>query len=91
MDMGNILPLIGPRSEDRLERNIMPEEVRLADGSPLYHLFLASNEAGVVDGVAVRDAKSELHRLISVDADSVLRCQGKTKVEALAILASLKN
>ena len=81
-------PLIGPNAYGR-ERNLTPEQVRLADGSPLYHALMAVAESGVADQEEVQRAKNELREIITTDPEIALSCQGKTAGEAREILRSI--
>lgn len=78
-------PLIGPNAYER-ERNLTPEQVKLADGSPLYHALLQTGETGVVSGDEAQRAQNELREIIAVDPEIALSCQGKTLEEAREIL-----
>ena len=78
-------PLIGPDAHER-ERNLTPEQVQLADGSPVYHALMESPTEGVANQDEARRAKSELREIIAQNPEIVLSCQGKSAEEAREIL-----
>lgn len=84
----NDRPLVQLQDESR-ERQPLPEDTRLKDGAPLYHVFLENPDAHVVNAHEVQTAKGELEKRIKQNRETVLQCQGKTREEALAILDSI--
>lgn len=89
METKNSSKLVGPRAHER-ESKLEPEDVRLADGRPLYYALLANPEALVLLPGEAREARQRLFEIISAAPDKVLACQGKTLEEARAILKSAK-
>ncbi len=80
--------LVGPRAHNRKEQELTPQEVRLADGRPLYHALLENPDALVVLPDKAREAQQKLSEIIATNPEKALKCQGKTFEEAKAILES---
>jgi len=83
-------PLVGPPAEES-KKAIKPHEVRLQDGSPLYHVFLEKPDAPVIDVNDVRQAKQRLSRLIETNPEVVLQCQGFSGDDARNLLEKLEK
>jgi hypothetical protein len=79
--------IIGPRAHER-ESGLAPEDVRLADGRPLWHVFLKDPEVPVLSLREERGARQSLLRLAADNPEAVLACQGKTLAEAKKILSA---
>ena len=87
MDKDDI-PLIGPRYLEEL--NPAPTDVRLNDGTPLYHLLINDNR-GVITAGEVHDAKNRLAELAAEHRQEILSCQNKTARQAKDILDALQS
>lgn len=83
---------VGPKSDERPPADLMPEDVQLEDGSPLFTLWLQTNYGTQLRDVLdtpdddLRNAKKDARRAIQENPDLVLKCQGKTRAQALEIL-----
>jgi hypothetical protein len=82
--------LVGPRAHER-ENRIELDDVRLADGRPLYHALLTNPETLVLSPDEAREAQQKLLQMFTANPDEVLTCQGKTLEEARAILESIEE
>lgn len=82
-------PIVGPRADER-GPNLKVEDAVLAEGLPLYHVFLNPNAANVSADEA-HEAKSRLAALIEADPDGVLACNGKTRTQARAALERIEE
>ncbi len=69
---------------------LIPEDVRVAGGIPLYYLFLANPNPVNISSQESQEARSRLASLIAIDREKVLSCQGKTREQAQAILTSIE-
>jgi len=58
---------------------------------PLYHVFLENPDVITLSANEAQNAKSRLARVISIDNESVLSCQGKSLEEAKVILVSIET
>lgn len=89
-DISNV-PLVGPPADQRGERAPNPWDVKTADGDPLSWLFLpeGAKERGFIRPDETREARQQLSKLIARDTAKVLQCRGKTREEALRILAEI--
>lgn len=89
-DRTDDLPLVGPRAHERKQRK-NPWDVRVKEGDPLYYLLLPKGAAqhGYLRPDETREARKRLSGLIEQDRERVLSCQGKTREEALRILAEI--
>jgi len=81
--------LVGPRAHER-ESKIELDDIRLADGRPLYHALLTNPETLVLSPDEAREAQQRLLQISATDPDEVLMCQGKTLKEARTILESIE-
>lgn len=66
-----------------------PLDVRLNDGSPLYHALLNESTAGIVDKKDGENAREAVNEIARTHGKALLALQGKTKEEARAVLDSL--
>lgn len=80
---------IGPRAHER-EPRLTPEGVQLADSSPLYYVLLENPNTINLSTSETQAARSRLSRIIEINREKVLSCQGKTRDEAKAILKSIE-
>ena len=82
-------PIIGPRAHER-EKKLTPDQVRLANGVPLYYAFLDNPNAINLSPTEVQSAKSRLSKIIAADINGTLSCNGKSLEEARNILESIE-
>lgn len=66
-----------------------PAELRLNDGSPLYHALLSNPNAPVTLSGEANDAKDRLAQAVAINPDAVKACQGKTRDEVSAALKKI--
>jgi hypothetical protein len=75
---------------DPSERQPSPEDVKLANGDPLYYLFLEdAGGAGVIRPEDSQQAHEQLRTIFAANPDAVLACDGKSPDEARKILSEI--
>ena len=83
-------PLLGPQADERGPK-LTIEDVRLANGSPLYHALLDNPDTPTLSTSEAQKAKSRLSIIASIDQGRVFSCHGKTLPEAKAILETIES
>lgn len=73
-------------ADERPPADLQPEDVRLKDGSPGYHVFLRDPEAPFVDPFDAQEAQRDFARAFNDNPGAVAKWRDQTREEVRAAL-----